>query len=284
MGLAGDSAAQRMLLKMNHRALHHRLAWFAMLAWPALLTGQSPTRADSGPRVPCADQIYPAYPDVDHAPIVTIWNRSELGRDWSPPGCTGWSVRGFSMLVATAAQFRDTSGVEGLLTHIGAISQLAGMRYWSTTRKRWDKLIVSANALSGPAAANKNEPPRQDFSLNEIAQGQILYFDQWDNLSGRAIYRLRVMSASADRLVFETENVTAIRYLRVTIFPPGEMQSIYFLHQASPGIWSYYNITRMGKNANGLLMGHDASSINRAVAFFRYWAGIPTDQEPPAAR
>ena len=27
-----------------------------------------------------------------------------------------------------------------------------------------------------------------------------------------------------------------------------------------------------------------ASSINRAVAFYRHFVGIPTDQEPPAAR
>jgi hypothetical protein len=30
--------------------------------------------------------------------------------------------------------------------------------------------------------------------------------------------------------------------------------------------------------------GGDASYINRAVAFYRLVAGIPTDQEPPAAR
>jgi len=28
----------------------------------------------------------------------------------------------------------------------------------------------------------------------------------------------------------------------------------------------------------------DASYINRAVAFYRHIAGIPSDQEPPAAR
>lgn len=30
--------------------------------------------------------------------------------------------------------------------------------------------------------------------------------------------------------------------------------------------------------------GHMASPVNRAVAFYRALVGIPTDQEPPAAR
>jgi len=40
---------------------------------------------------------------------------------------------------------------------------------------------------------------------------------------------------------------------------------------------------RTGKNASLLTAGYEASSINRAVAFYRYLAGIPTDKEPPAS-
>jgi len=29
---------------------------------------------------------------------------------------------------------------------------------------------------------------------------------------------------------------------------------------------------------------HRCNGLNRAVSFFRHWAGIPTDLEPPAAR
>jgi len=41
---------------------------------------------------------------------------------------------------------------------------------------------------------------------------------------------------------------------------------------------------RTGKNANRLITGNESSAVNRAVAFYRYLVGIPTDQEPPAAR
>jgi len=75
-----------------------------------------------------------------------------------------------------------------------------------------------------------------------------------------------------------------MRYLLVPIFPPHEFQAIYFLERESPEVWRYYSLGRTGKDANGLAAGHDASTMNRAMAFFRYLVGIPTDQEPPAAR
>lgn len=75
-----------------------------------------------------------------------------------------------------------------------------------------------------------------------------------------------------------------MRYLFVTLFHPGEMQSIYFLDRESDYVWRYYSIARTGRKASRLAAGHEASSINRAVAFYRSLAGIPTDLEPPAAR
>jgi hypothetical protein len=266
---------------MSAQALYTRLT---LLAWTAVaLVGEPPAPADSGPQPPCESETIPAYPDLDHSPVVRVWDHSDLARDWIPPACTGWSVPGFSTLVVTAARFRDSSGIDGLLARVGAISQLAGMRYWSTTHQRWETLVPDAHAvarLSGSA----DDRHREDFSSKELSDGGSVYFQQSDNLSGRATYRLRVTSVSPERLVFETENVSTIRYLLVPLFQPGEIQSIYFLQRESSGVWRYYNITRMGKNASRLAAGRDASSINRAVAFFRHWAGIPTDREPPAAR
>jgi hypothetical protein len=95
---------------------------------------------------------------------------------------------------------------------------------------------------------------------------------------------MHVAEASADRLVFDVENVSTMRYFFVTLFHPGEMQSIYFLDRESDTVWRYYSIARTGRNASRLTTGHAFSSINRAVAFYRSLVGISTDQEPPAAR
>ena len=154
------------------------------------------------------------------------------------------------------------------------------MRYWSTTHKQWQTLVVDAYALTGLHSGQR----RGDFTPDEMKEGKVLYFEQVDNLSGKAIYRMHIAEASADRLVFDVENVSTMRYLLIPIFQPGEMQSIYFLDRESDNVWRYYSIVRTGKNANRLIAGNESSSVNRAVAFYRYLVGIPADQEPPAAR
>jgi len=245
----------------------------------AILCGQVKNHAESGPGPPCGSTTVPAYPGVDQSPAVKAWDRSDLGRDWTPPACTGWTTTGFTTLVVTAALFRHSSGVEGLLRRIGAISELAGTRYWSTTHKRWQTLIVDAYALPGPAGGRR----LKDFRPDEIAAGRYLYFRQEDSLSGKAIYRMHIQSVSPDRLVFETENISSVKYLMWPLFRPGELQAIYFLERDSADVWRYYSISRTGRNASSLTAGHDASSINRAVALYRFLAGIPADREPPAA-
>ncbi|MGE5789891.1 MAG: DUF6675 family protein [Syntrophaceae bacterium] len=125
--------------------------------------------------------------------------------------------------------------------------------------------------------------PRKDFSPGEMTAGKSLYFQQEDNLSGMAIYRIRIRSASPDRLVFDTENINTMRYLRMPIFRPGGVQSITFLDRESRDVWRYYSLMRTGRNASRLTAGYETSSINRAVAFYRYLAGISTDREPPAS-
>ena len=251
-----------------------RLALLAMLLW------QVRGYAQSGPQPPCGVQPAPPYPGLDDSAVVRTWNSSEVGREWTPPACVGWAAGGFTTLVATVALFRYTSETEGLLRHIGAISQLAGIRYWSTTHQQWQTLVLDAYALTGAQAGRR----REDFTPAEMQAGQLLYFEQVDNLSGKAVYRMHIAEASAGRLVFDVQNVSAMRYLFLTLFHPGEVQSIYFLDRESQNVWRFYSIMRTESNANRRLVGNEASAANRAVAFYRYMVGIPTAQEPPAAR
>jgi hypothetical protein len=244
---------------------------------PAPIAGVEPS---IGPQLPCGREPVPPYPALDDSAIVMSWKESELGRDWEPPACTGWAAAGFSTLVTTTARIRHSTETEGLLRRLGAISELAGMRYWSTTHKQWQTLIVEAHALADTQPSHR----RQDFTPEEMTEGNMLYFEQVDNLSGKAIYRMHIAEASADRLVVEVENVSTLRYFLIPIFHPGEMQSIYFLDRESQNVWRFYSIVRTGKNANRMIAGNESSSINRAVAFYRHFVGIPTNQEPPAAR
>jgi hypothetical protein len=154
--------------------------------------------------------------------------------------------------------------VDGLRRRLASVSEWKGIRYWSATGKRWQTLIVDAYALESPDGGR-----RPDFSLDEVAVGKTVYFHQEDNLSGKAAYRLRIRSVAPGRLIFDTENVSPIRYLLVTLFDPGEAQAIYFLERESQDVWRYYGMARTGGNASSLIAGHEASLVNRAVAIRR---------------
>ena len=234
----------------------------------------------SGPQPPCGMEPIPPYPSLNDLPVVKSWSESAFGRTWKPPECTRWTELGFTTLVTTSARFSSTSGAAGLLRHIGAISHRAGMRYWSTTHKRWQTLIVDAHALNDAQHSQR----REDFTPDEMKEGEALYFEQVDNLTGKATYRMHIVEASASRIVFDVENVSTMRYSFIPVLHPGEMQGMYFLDRESDSVWRYYGLVRTGKNTNKRIAGNESSSINRAVAFYRYVAGIPTDQEPPAAR
>jgi hypothetical protein len=236
--------------------------------------------AGSGPQPPCGNEPVPPYPGLDDSAIVKSWSESAFGRDWRPPACTGWTAVGFTTLVTTDARFRNASEAEGLLRRIGTISALAGVRYWSTTHKRWRTLVVDAYALTALQPGQR----RADFTPDDMKEGNVLYFEQVDNLSGKGTYRMHIAKASADRLVIDVENVSTMRYLFIPILHPGEMQSVCFLDRESNTVWRYYSIVRTGKSANRLIAGNESSAVNRAVAFYRSLVGIPTDQEPPAAR
>ena len=246
---------------------------FAVAASSAQTVGQ-------GPQPPCHNEPNPSYPALNDPPKVKSWSQGDLGPIWKAPACTGWTGEGFTTLVTTAARFPYSADAPGLLRHIGAISNRAGIRYWSTTHKRWQTLIVDAHALTGAQHSQR----RRDFSPDEMKVGQPLYFEQVDNLTGKATYRMQIREESANRIVFTVENVSTIHYSIVPLLHPGEIQSIYFLNRESKGIWLYYGMVRTSKNANKRVAGNESSSINRAVAFYRFIVGVPTDQEPPAAR
>ena len=267
------------------------LAFSALsLVLPALGTDRLPLCApmlrvvdaelQSAPQPPCGMEPIPPYPTLNDLPVVRSWSESDFGRTWKPPECTRWTELGFTTLVTTSARFSYTSEAAGLLRRIGAISERAGIRYWSTTHGRWQTLILDAHALNDPQHSQR----RGDFTPDEMKQGEVLYFEQVDNLTGKATYRMHIVEASASRIVFDVENVSTIRYSFIPVLHPGEMQAIYFLDRESDSAWRYYGIVRTGKNANKRIAGNESSSINRAVAFYRYVVGIPTDQEPPAAR
>ena len=114
--------------------------------------------------------------------------------------------------------------------------------------------------------------------------GKPLYFEQTDNLTGKGVFRLHIADVSADRIVFDTENVSTCVSVGDRVFHPATCNRSTFFGREPGNVWRYYSILRTGVHASSLVTANDSSAINRAIAVYRRFVGIPTDQEPPAAR
>lgn len=227
--------------------------------------------AAAGPRPPCEGAApLPPYGAAGHAPNVRTWTNEAAG--WTPPACLGWPAADFRILVAIAGRFRHEGDGAALLERFGAMSRREGLQYWSVTDQDWRVLITDAAALAAPEG-----PRRADFKAAEMTAGAELFYEERDNRSsGAVVYRMRVREAGRERLVIETENLTAVRALLFTLFPPGSLRAAYFAERLSPGTWGLYGLSSTGEEASALAAGSEASYVNRAKALYRHFAD-PTE-------
>jgi hypothetical protein len=252
-------------------AVARRVAMALFLSRPLGVFAQTA----EGPHPPCGSTPQPLYAPPDATPAIRTWQAP----GWTASTCTGWSSTHPTLLVALAGSFRHEGGAADLLAAFGRISRLRGIRYWSVGDRGWRTLVTGAAALDGPGTRRR----RADFAPAEMARGADLYFAQEDSRSsGEVVYRMRVLANEPYRVTVTIENVTSVRFLLVPLFAPGDLRCTSYLERLSPGVWGYYVL--WGIRTGAQTSGHEASSVNRALAFYRHIAGIPTDQEPPAAR
>jgi uncharacterized protein DUF6675 len=182
-------------------------------------------------------------------------------------------------MIALTGHFASGHDLDCMLAHIGMISALHEVRYWSVTDKQWNALFTRAIGLSGPDSST----PRGDFSSAEFRKGSELCFLSSDNrLQSEIVTRLRVMDMEAESVIFETTNVSSLRWLTFTMVPAGDMQTLYFLNRRPDGSWQFYSLTRVLNGSVLLpLLVSNPSYVNRAVAMYRYIAGIKTDSPHP---
>lgn len=254
-----------------------------VLACGLLVAVAASVARDAGPMPPCHAPAWPAHTALGAPPATASWQAADLDMlGWTPAACTGWSAASRSKsVVAVAGRFRFAGDADALLARAGAISTLRSVRYWSTSDKAWRPLVVDAHALAG---ADAKAARRRDFAAAELTKGSQAYYWMDDSRSGAVVYRLRVLEHDAQRLVLAHENASPVRAYGVTLFEPGALQTVEFLERQGPDVWALYLLTRIDRGASAFTSGHEASSVNRAVARFRHLAGMATDQEPPAAR
>ena len=235
-------------------------------------------QATGGPFPPC-DGAAPEYPELGMPPVIEIWYGDDLA-DWRPAACTGWEAIEFNVLIATAGRFRHDGDAAAILGRLGTVSDLNHVQYWSHTREIWRPLILDADALNSPDP----DDIRADFSADELAPGRDFYIWQHENTPARAlVYRVEVLEHTPRRAVLALQNTDPLKYLFLTVFEAGEYQFLYFFDREVQNIWRYYSLIRIGAGFNPLVRAGGSSYMNRAAAMYRHFAGIPTDQEPPAA-
>ena len=237
---------------------------------------------EEAPRPPCGTTPVPDYPASGEAPAIRVWRSGALGDGWTAPDCARFAGGAFLQLVALAGRFGGMPDLDTLLARLGAVSTLAGVKYWSISDQRWQVLITRAAAIEDPASRRV----RPDFSAADLRSGRDLYFLQEENrLSAAVVYRLHAEVIAPARAVLTVENVSAARRFFVPVLAPGDLRSIYFLDRGADGSWGFYSLLHVGHG--GSMLGwlvRQGSYLNRAVALYRHFAGIPTDAEPPGAR
>jgi hypothetical protein len=265
---------------MTRRSIDGLFGGLLLLAGLLLLVRSAPA-VTRWPRPPCGGEPIPDYPQLGGEPNVLLWTKTGLGRDWTPPSCTPWPAGATTIVVGLAGHFQYAGSPDVLLARIGAISSLSEVRYWSVTEKQWNTMFMRTVALDGP----NPKKARGDFSAAELRAGGNFYFTAADNRSGKdAVSRLRVIVADGGHFVLETENVTPLRWTILTYATPGSFQTWYFLDRDIDGGWRFYSLTRVlyaSSLLSDVIPGN--SYINRSVAMYRHFLGLPTERNPPIA-
>ena len=227
----------------------------------------------TAPRPPCGTgDPLPAYREAND-PAIEGWSKL----DWPAPPCLGWSDSRFKFVIAIAGRV-EAPDADAMLSRLGAVSTTRGLLYWSVTESAWRVLVKDASALSTAQGGR-----RDDFAPADFREGATLYFVEEDNRSEAPVtYAMHVLESTADRILVETENVTPIKALLATLFPPGTLRTAYIMTRIDSHTWGFYVLSAATEGASGLVSMAKTSYENRAKALFAHFAGVAiAHDEPP---
>jgi hypothetical protein len=238
--------------------------------------------AASVPVPPCPGlAASPAFPALNAPPAIAVWRGDLLDRKVPAPSCLGWPNFDFSTVLAITGRFRHPGGVEAMLSDFGRVSSMSGLKYWSIGDERWQVLVERSEAIGDP----EKRQVRPDFTPAELKPGRDFYFQQRENRGNDDIvYRMRVLSVGPDGFSVELSNASDIDFMFFRLFAPGDLRSVYFFQQLGTDEWGYWAVGGTHLGMTGVFGPHIGSFENRATALYRHFAGIPEDQEPPAAK
>jgi hypothetical protein len=236
------------------------------------------------PNPPCAGAPVPDYPAIGDPPNIRVWRDAQI-QGWRNPACLEFAPLEANTVVATAGRFRVAGGIEELAGRVGAISNHTSIRYFSVRDEEWQPLFRQAYAIDDLVSTAPASARRGDFAAADVQTGRTMRFWQEENsLLSPVTYRLTIRERTENRLVYTIVNETAGKAMFLRAIEPGEFRQLYVLErdESEGNVWRYYSLAE-ARTKMGPFNLSSRSYINRAGAYFRYIAGLPTDMEPPPA-
>jgi hypothetical protein len=77
-----------------------------------------------------------------------------------------------------------------------------------------------------------------------------------------------------------TRNMTKGRVYGWPVIDPGGLEGFFVVEREAGPIWRYYALTRAHILVSEAMAPPPGDHLNKAVALFRFIAGMPTDAEP----
>ena len=174
-----------------------------------------------------------------------------------------------------------TDDLGPIIERLARVSDLEQLRYWSTSRQTWRRLYDVAHAVRSADDLTRIPDPEPA----DLVEGASFHSLQDDNDPVSAVVvTMTIRQRREDSLLATFRNATSGRFLGLRVLPAGSAESMLHLHRTDRGTLLLRLVSRTTADLPVWMLPSTNSHANRAVAFYRYLAGIPTDQEPPARR
>lgn len=156
--------------------------------------------------------------------------------------------------------------------HLTELSSLAGITYWSASRKEWRTFYAESWRVSGPSSRD----PLPDEPLVGLPPAKTLFAFQRDLSFGANLYRYeyKVMGGGASQALLVTQtNLTKMSYGIIPLVGVEGLRTRLLILPAKEGIL-FYAVSAANSPPVPILNGKLQDSFsNRAEALFKWFGG-----------
>jgi hypothetical protein len=182
-----------------------------------------------------------------------------------------------NFFIETLALYRKPAGAasvwtsaerNGLYNQALALSSLAGLQYYSASRKTMRTFYETSTVVSGP----DGKTPRPDPGYASPPTELTIYARQKDLSFGENVYRYDYY-AQPDSLIFVQENLTAMNYGIIPAVGKNKLRSIVAVFDAGDSLLIYVASMARAASVPGLNEKVSNSFTNRAEAVLNWFSG-----------